>query len=308
MRLSPRLRLLATALATVGLAVEQPRRARWTASDSPSRLPTTIQLVGGRPPSCSSVARDGAEPRFQVTDGPDGPAGLRHRRRRAGRPAQPRRFDGGVLGFPLREHQRRPGRHVHACRRCSTATRRSRARDGHTVKLPMDRGEGQQWNRAPGNLYSHAARRSRSIRARAATVAIDARQGDPADPGSAGHEVRQARAIQSERLTKFWGRPMYLGAHVLLPEGFDTHPNARYPLVINHGHFPHDFDGFREEPPDPNLKPRVLASASTWRATTASQQEHAYQFYKDWTGPDFPRVLVDRDPARQPVLRRLATR
>ena len=31
---------------------------------------------------------------------------------------------------------------------------------------------------------------------------------------------------------------MFLGAHVLLPEGFDTHPNARYPLIINHGHFP----------------------------------------------------------------------
>src|SRR5688572_31035117 len=26
--------------------------------------------------------------------------------------------------------------------------------DSHTVKLPMDRGEGQQWSRAPGNLYS----------------------------------------------------------------------------------------------------------------------------------------------------------
>ena len=25
---------------------------------------------------------------------------------------------------------------------------------GNTVKLPMDRGEGQQWNQAPGNLYS----------------------------------------------------------------------------------------------------------------------------------------------------------
>ena len=25
---------------------------------------------------------------------------------------------------------------------------------GHTVKLPMDRGEGQQWNKAPGNLFS----------------------------------------------------------------------------------------------------------------------------------------------------------
>ena len=26
--------------------------------------------------------------------------------------------------------------------------------DGHTVELPMDRGEGQHWNLAPGNLYS----------------------------------------------------------------------------------------------------------------------------------------------------------
>ena len=25
---------------------------------------------------------------------------------------------------------------------------------GHTVKLPMDRGEGQHWNQAPGNIYS----------------------------------------------------------------------------------------------------------------------------------------------------------
>ena len=34
-------------------------------------------------------------------------------------------------------------------------------------------------------------------------------------------------------------------------------------------------------------------------------QEHAHQFYKDWTSKDFPRVAADRDPARQPVLRRL---
>ena len=27
--------------------------------------------------------------------------------------------------------------------------------------------------------------------------------------------------MQSKLLTKFWGRPMYLGANVLLPEGFD---------------------------------------------------------------------------------------
>ena len=27
-------------------------------------------------------------------------------------------------------------------------------KDGHVVKLPMDRGEGQHWNQAPGNFYS----------------------------------------------------------------------------------------------------------------------------------------------------------
>ena len=60
--------------------------------------------------------------------------------------------------------------------------------------------------------------------------------------------------IQSERLTKFWGRPMYLGAVVLLPWGFDEHPDARFPLAVFHGHFPYTADDFRETPPDPNLK------------------------------------------------------
>ena len=43
------------------------------------------------------------------------------------------------------------------------------------------------------------------------------------------------------------------GAVVLLPHGFDEHPQARYPLAVFHGHFPHTFSDFREEPPDPAL-------------------------------------------------------
>ncbi len=97
--------------------------------------------------------------------------------------------------------------------------------------------------------------------------------------------------IQSELLTKFWGRPMFLGANVLLPEGWDTHPQARYPLVINHGHFPYDFDGFRETPPDPDLKP-VHSDRFNWPGYNRTEQEYAYQFYKDWTGRDFPRFLI----------------
>ena len=97
--------------------------------------------------------------------------------------------------------------------------------------------------------------------------------------------------IQSQRLTKFWGRPMFLGAHVLLPEGFASHPDARYPLVINHGHFPSTFDGFREEPPDPELKCEY-SERFHLECYNRIEQQFAYQFYKDWTGATFPRFLI----------------
>ena len=84
---------------------------------------------------------------------------------------------------------------------------------------------------------------------------------------------------------------MHLGANILLPEGFDSHPNARYPLVIFHGHFPADFGGFRETPPDPNLKPDY-SDRFHLAGYNKIQQEEAHQFYKDWTGPDFPRMII----------------
>ena len=38
-------------------------------------------------------------------------------------------------------------------------------------------------------------------------------------------------------MSAFWGRPMYVGAVVLLPEGFDEHPDAHYPVLYYQGHF-----------------------------------------------------------------------
>jgi hypothetical protein len=84
---------------------------------------------------------------------------------------------------------------------------------------------------------------------------------------------------------------MFLGAHVLLPEGFDSHPQARYPLAIFHGHFPADLGGFRTDPPDPNLKPDY-SDRFHLAGYNRIQQEYAYQFYKEWTGPGYPRMLV----------------
>jgi hypothetical protein len=160
--------------------------------------------------------------------------------------------------------------------------------DGHTVKLPMDRGEGQQWSRAPGNLYS-TPKRVKFIGNVGVLIELD-KVIPPIEPPKDTKYIKHIR-IQSDRLTKFWGRPMYLGAHVLLPEGFDSHPEARYPLVVFHGHFPADFSNFREQPPDPNLKPDYNERFKL-AGYNRIVQEQSYQFYKDWTEPNFPRFII----------------
>ncbi|MCA1563311.1 MAG: hypothetical protein LC753_09445 [Acidobacteria bacterium] len=43
--------------------------------------------------------------------------------------------------------------------------------------------------------------------------------------------------IQSRILTDWWGHPIFLGATVLLPKDYDAHPNVRYPVNYEQGHF-----------------------------------------------------------------------
>ena len=84
---------------------------------------------------------------------------------------------------------------------------------------------------------------------------------------------------------------MFIGANILLPEGFDTHASVKYPLAIFHGHFPADFEGFRTIAPDENLKPDTVARFHLIGYNKIVQQE-AYKFYQEWTGSNFPRVLA----------------
>ena len=125
--------------------------------------------------------------------------------------------------------------------------------DGSTIKLPPDQGEGQQWNHKPGNLYSRPVRVHLGPGSAPLTLSLD-QVIAPIPPKADTEFVRHIR-IQSALLSKFWGRPMYLGAHVLLPAGFASHPQAHYPLMVFHGHFPEDISEFRTTPPDPGLKP-----------------------------------------------------
>ncbi|HEY4110905.1 hypothetical protein [Puia sp.] len=161
---------------------------------------------------------------------------------------------------------------------------------GHTVKLPMDRGEGQHWNLAPGNIYSKPVRLHWDP-AHSQEISLTIDQVIPAIKEPEDNKYVKHIKIQSKLLTEFWGRPMYIGAHILLPEGFDEHPNVHYPLAIFHGHFPADLSGWRTTPPDENLP---YDTSTRFRIANYHRMEQglAYQFYKDWTGPGFPRVLA----------------
>lgn len=232
--------------------------------------------------------REESEPRFQVTAGVDAiqifgvdVEGLR--------PGERITVDERVFGYPYDSLAELPtGDYVVQAllHKYETFT----LVNGKTVKLPMDRGEGQQWRRAPGNLHSKPVPvRFNADDRRPVDLVMD-QEIPPIEPPADTRYVKHVR-IKSELLSKFWGRDMYLGAHVLLPEGFDEHPDARYPLAIFHGHFPSDFGGFRETPPDPDLDCEYSARFDL-DCYNRIQQQEAYDFYRTWTGPDFPRLLI----------------
>jgi hypothetical protein len=161
---------------------------------------------------------------------------------------------------------------------------------GQTVKLPMDKGEGQKWNRSPGNLYSKAFKIT--IEEKGVInfdIELDQIIEDIAEPVDT--EWVKHLKFKSQKLSDFWGRDIYLGAHILLPKGFYEHPEAKYPLMIFHGHFPDNFGGFRTTPPDPDLKPE-FSDRFQVDGYNIIQQQEAYNFYKRWNEPDFPRFLI----------------
>lgn len=252
-------------------------------------LPTALsnQALDGRLLLLISKNKD-AEPRFQIADGPNSQLvfGIDVENFGGKNTAT---FDDTVFGYPLKSITKIPKGEYYVQALLHIYETFHRA-DGHVVKLPMDNGEGQQWNRSPGNLYSTPQK-----------ILIDADQNPniqitldqkipPIEPPKDSKYIKHIK-IKSELLSKFWGRDMYLGAHVLLPEGFDEHPEVKYPLAIMHGHFPYDFGGFRTTPPDPNLKPTYSARFGI-NGYNILQQQEAYDFYKTWTSPTFPRILA----------------
>lgn len=234
------------------------------------------------------ASKDETEPRFQISAGLNAQPifGLNVEGWSAG---ESKIIDQEVFGFPYEslnnvpegEYWAQALLHVYETFELST---------GQTVKLPMDNGEGQQWNRSPGNLYSKPVKITVTQDGITAPELVMDQVIPPIEEPADTEWIRHIK-IRSEKLSEFWGRDMYLGAHVLLPKGFEEHPEARYPLMIFHGHFPSDFGGFRTTPPDPELEPEFSDRFGV-EGYNLIQQQEAYDFYKRWNEPDFPRFLI----------------
>lgn len=173
-----------------------------------------------------------------------------------------------------------------------------RRADGHVVRFPLDRGEGQRWKIQPGSLHSPVQRVRLDRRDPVVRLELT-RRTPPLPPVTEGEYVRHIR-IRSELLSDFWGRDMELAAFVLLPPGHPavgSHGPAhrelagaaaavppRYPVVYLLTNQQPEFDrylGFSPEPP--------AADARGWDRVSG---EEAHAFYRDWTEGRHPPVLL----------------
>ncbi len=162
---------------------------------------------------------------------------------------------------------------------------------GKTVWLPPDKGEGQHWNRKPGNPFNKPARIHFDPKTQATIKLtldqvippIEGTDEDPVvmaakDPGAKWLKYMRFR---SEKLSNFWGRDVWLGAWILLPDGFDEHPDAKYPLVVYQDHY---HAGLGPVP--------FVTTAPDPKGPGARRLENGYKFFQDWTAGRLPRVIL----------------
>ncbi|MEM7739887.1 MAG: alpha/beta hydrolase-fold protein, partial [Pseudomonadota bacterium] len=234
------------------------------------------------------ASEDEPEPRFQTSYRFDGPQifGMNVQGARLGDTLS---LDDSAVGYPIRSlADVPPGTYTAQAvfNRYDDYT----LANGKTVSLPASWAAGQNWRREPGNLVSTPKPITISA-GQSDTISLAFDNINPEITPPADTEYIKHVEIVSERLSAFWGREMKLGAHVLLPHGYEDNPDARYPLIIFHGHYAADFGGFRPEPPDPDLACEYSARFDL-DCYNRTVQEEAHTLYKDWISEEFPRVII----------------
>jgi hypothetical protein len=107
-------------------------------------------------------------------------------------------------------------------------------RGNYRVQAVLDTSRDLKLVDAPGNMFSDSVLvHLDPTQDRTVSLTLSHRLGEPALPAQSSY-VRYIK-LRSEKLSRFHGRPMYLRAGVLLPAGFDRHPEQRYALRVHIG-------------------------------------------------------------------------
>jgi len=195
--------------------------------------------------------------------------------------------DQHAVGYPLRHLDQLAAGDYYVQAVISVYTRFPRA-DGHTIWAHMDEWEGQQFNEAPGTLVTEV-RRVHVDPTSATPIRLEiTRVLPPVRIPPDDRYVKRFR-IQSTILTKWWGHPMYLGAVVLLPRGYEEHPETRYPSVWEQGHFTLSapFGFTLASAPETDVQRQERIERTTGR-------ESAQDFARAWLSDSFPRMIAIR--------------
>ncbi|MGH3042660.1 MAG: alpha/beta hydrolase-fold protein, partial [Gaiellaceae bacterium] len=214
----------------------------------------------------------------------------------AGRSVTLRGDDERVYGFPLPDLNDLPeGEYfVQAFMNVYETFHRS---DGSTVKLHMPCGDGHRVIWGTGNVFSDVEKvqithSSKPVRLKLSHV-IPPR--DPTPPGGTCQQANMAESqhvkfvkIKSELLSRFWGRPMYIAASVLLPKGYEEHSQARYPVVYAMSHHHRAYSLAGSQNPNQSLVFGNFNEAGT------------NPFSQWWLAENTPRVIVVRPLSENP--------
>jgi S-formylglutathione hydrolase FrmB len=88
---------------------------------------------------------------------------------------------------------------------------------------------------APGNLYSAVQKVTLDAKRGGGTIKLELTKIVPPEKMPDDTEFIKYVKIQSQLLTKFHRRPIYLRAAIVLPRGYERETTRRYPLLINIG-------------------------------------------------------------------------
>ena len=157
--------------------------------------------------------------------------------------------------------------------------------DGHVIWGHMDQWEGQHWNTSPGNLATRVHRVHVGVRT-PVDVKLSFDHVLPPLPAPVDTKWVKHVKIQSKLLTAFWGHPIYIGATILLPKDYDSHPNAHYPAIYQQDHFSlAPAFGFTTDSGASYAAERTMLKART------DGREPGFDFYKSWNSSNFPRMI-----------------